>query len=44
MSLKQLLLADLQRQYHYAGLIDIQPNTWGIFKKALNPRFAPVLL
>jgi serine O-acetyltransferase len=44
MSLKQLLLADLQRQYHYAGLNDTQPNTWGIFKKALNPRFAPVLL
>jgi serine O-acetyltransferase len=44
MSFKQLLLADLQRQYHYAGIIDIQPNTWGIFKKALNPRFAPVLL
>ena len=44
MSLKQLLLADLQRQYHYAGITDLQPNTWGIFKKALNPRFAPVLL
>jgi serine O-acetyltransferase len=44
MSFKQLLLADLQRQYHYAGLNDTQANTWGIFKKALNPRFAPVLL
>jgi serine O-acetyltransferase len=44
MSLKQILLADLQRQYHYAGASDIQANTLGIFKKALNPRFAPVLL
>jgi serine O-acetyltransferase len=44
MSLKQILLADLQRQYHYPGVSDIQANTLGIFKKALNPRFAPVLL
>ncbi len=44
MSLKQLLLADLQRQYHYAGINDLQASTWGIFKKTLNPRFAPVLL
>jgi serine O-acetyltransferase len=44
MSFKQLLLADLQRQYHYAGVNNIQANTWGIVKKSLNPRFAPVLL
>lgn len=44
MSFKQLLLADLQRQYHYAGLNELKANTLGIFKKALNPRFTPVLL
>jgi serine O-acetyltransferase len=44
MSLKQLLLADLQRQYYYDGTGDRQPTLLGIFKRVLNPRFTPVFL
>jgi serine O-acetyltransferase len=44
MSLKQILLADLQRQYHYEGVSNDNANTLSIFKKALSPRFAPVVL
>ena len=44
MSLKQTLLADLQRQYYYEGVGNVQVNTLSIFKKALSPRFAPVVL
>jgi serine O-acetyltransferase len=44
MSLKQLLIADLQRQYYYEGISDRQPTLLGIIKRVLNPRFTPVFL
>jgi serine O-acetyltransferase len=44
MSLKQILLADLQRQYYYEGISDLQPTLLGIIKRVLNPRFTPVFL
>jgi serine O-acetyltransferase len=44
MNIKQLSIADLQRQYHYAGSNDNQANTLGILKNVFNLRFAPVLL
>jgi hypothetical protein len=38
MSIKQLSIADLQRQYHYAGFNDTQ----AILKNVFNLRFATV--
>jgi serine O-acetyltransferase len=44
MTLKQLLLSDLERQYHYEGSLSKTPTVVGILKKSLNPRFTPVFL
>jgi serine O-acetyltransferase len=44
MTLKQLLLSDLERQYHYDGTSSRTPTFFGILKKSLNPRFTPVFL
>jgi serine O-acetyltransferase len=44
MSLKECLLADLERQFFYDGQPDRLPTTMGIWKRALNPRFLPVVL
>jgi serine O-acetyltransferase len=44
MSLKENLLADLERHFFYTGQVGKMPTTIGIIKKALNLRFLPVLL
>lgn len=43
-SLKGKLLADLERQFFYDGQLERIPTTWGIWQKALNPRFLPIVL
>jgi serine O-acetyltransferase len=44
MSLKENLLADLERHFFYTGQPEKIPTIIGIVKKALNLRFLPVLL
>jgi serine O-acetyltransferase len=44
MSLIRLLLADLERQYHYDGNRQKQPTILGILLRSFNPRFTSVLL
>jgi serine O-acetyltransferase len=44
MSLKQVLLVDLQRQYYFDGTPQRTPTVGGLLKRALNPRFMPVVL
>jgi serine O-acetyltransferase len=44
MSLKECLLADLERQFFYDGQPDRLPTVSGVWKRALNPRFLPVVL
>jgi serine O-acetyltransferase len=44
MSLKECLLADLERQFFYDGQPNRVPTVLGVFRRALHPRFLPVLL
>jgi serine O-acetyltransferase len=44
MTLKECLLADLERQFFYDGQPDRVPTIVGVWKRALNPRFLPVVL
>jgi serine O-acetyltransferase len=44
MKLVSTLLADLKRQYYYAGSPNLQPNFFDLIKHLLNPRFTPVVL
>jgi serine O-acetyltransferase len=44
MSLKRLLLSDLERQYYYDGYLDKSPTLIGVIKRVFNPRFTPVFL
>jgi serine O-acetyltransferase len=44
MSLKEYLLADLERQFFYDGQPDRVPTVLGIWRRALNLRFLPVVL
>jgi serine O-acetyltransferase len=44
MSLKECLLADLERQFFYDSQPERVPTVVEICKRALNPRFLPVLL
>ncbi len=44
MSLKNILLADLARQYQVAGLLKKKPSLFGVIFGALSPRFAPVFI
>jgi len=40
----ELLLADLERQYHFAGLPERRPTLWGLMAHLMSPRFLPVVL
>jgi serine O-acetyltransferase len=44
MSLKEFLLADLERQFFYDGQPDRLPTLIGVIKRSVNPRFLPVVL
>jgi serine O-acetyltransferase len=44
MSLTSILLADLQRQYHFGGRGGVKPTVGGLILQLWNPRFAPVVL
>ena len=44
MSLKELLFADLARQYATAGRQDKQPSLLGVLIASLSPRFMPVVI
>lgn len=44
MSLKETLLADLQRQYDFDGITHLSPTIWGILRRALHPHYLPVVL
>jgi serine O-acetyltransferase len=44
MSLTSILLADLQRQYHFGGRGDARPTVGGLILQLRNPRFVPVVL
>jgi serine O-acetyltransferase len=44
MSLKEYLLADLERQFFYHGQPERLPTILGIWKRSLHPRFFPVVL
>jgi serine O-acetyltransferase len=44
MTLKECLLADLERQFFYCGQPDQIPTVGGVWKRSLNPRFLPVVL
>jgi serine O-acetyltransferase len=43
MKLKKILLADLQRQYYYAGRKDYMPGVFKLLLNMFNPRFLPVV-
>ena len=44
MKLKDMLLADLARQHYFDGTPERLPTILGVWKRALHPRFAPVVL
>lgn len=44
MSLLELLLADLERQYYFSGLKNKKATVWGLITKIFSPRFLPVVL
>ena len=44
MSLRDTLIADLARQYHFNGQPDRTPTLSGVILHAFSPRFAPVML
>jgi len=44
MSLKQLLLADLERQFYYTGRIKRRVSVFGVFLELVNPRFLPIVI
>jgi serine O-acetyltransferase len=44
MSLKECLLADLERQFYYDGQSNQVPTVAGVWKRSLSPRFLPVVL
>lgn len=44
MTLKEILYADLARQYHYAGRPEVKPTMTRVLISALSPRFAPVVI
>jgi serine O-acetyltransferase len=44
MTLKECLLADLERQFYYDGQSNQVPTVAGVWKKSLSPRFLPVVL
>jgi len=44
MRLKDLLFADLARQYHFAGRTDRQPTLARLCIAAFSPRFTPVVI
>jgi serine O-acetyltransferase len=44
MSLKENLLADLERSFFYAGQPDRVPTLGGVFKRVLNLHFLPVVI
>lgn len=44
MMLKELLFADLRRQYQLAGQVDKQPSVFKVLLASFSPRFAPVVI
>jgi serine O-acetyltransferase len=44
LSLRSLLVADLERQYFYDGTPARPPSIGGVIRRLTNPRFAPVVL
>jgi serine O-acetyltransferase len=44
MSLKEVLLADLERQFFYDGQPEKMPTLFGVVKRLNNPHFLPVVL
>jgi serine O-acetyltransferase len=44
MKLVSILLADLQRQYHFSGCTARQATRLGLTMQLMNPRFMPVVL
>lgn len=44
MKTKEILLADLSRQYYFDGSANRSPNMLGLIKHAFSPRFTPVVL
>lgn len=44
MSLKEVLFADLARQYEVTGLMEKQPKLIGLILGSLSPRFMPVVI
>lgn len=44
MTLRELLFADLARQYFYEGSEERKPSVLGVVKRSLHPRFMPVVL
>jgi serine O-acetyltransferase len=43
-SLTSILLADLERQYHFGGRSDVKPTAGRLVVELQNPRFLPVIL
>jgi serine O-acetyltransferase len=44
MTLKEILYADLARQYHFAGQGDRKPTFAALLAASFSPRFAPVVI